>query len=101
MNAKLNSETNTAYIVQFCSNPSGSEEGKTFIGQKTVATDASGNVSFTFQPASKVTAGQNTTASGQKHLFNNASSTSEFFAPKTVGTATVSAPGTTKSSGPP
>jgi CSLREA domain-containing protein len=70
-----------AYTIQFFSNPSGTDEGKTFIGQKSVTTDASGNASFTFSPASKVATGKAITATA-----TNASSgdTSEFSAPRKV-----------------
>jgi hypothetical protein len=40
-------------VVRFFSNPSGTDEGKTFIGQKSVTTDASGNATFTFSSAQK------------------------------------------------
>ena len=81
ISAKLNSQVNTTYIVQFFSNPAGTNEGKTFIGQKTVATNANGNVSFTFKPASKVAAGKNITATATRNFFSIPSDTSEFSAP--------------------
>jgi CSLREA domain-containing protein len=81
VNGKLNSQPNTAFIVQFFSNSSGTDEGKKFIGQKSVSTDSSGNVSFNFKPASKVGKGQKITATAT----NNATGdTSEFSAAKKV-----------------
>ena len=84
ISAKLNSQVNTTYIVQFFSNPSGTNEGKTFIGQKTVTTDASGNASFTFKPSKKVAAGKNITATATRSFFNVPGDTSEFSAPRKV-----------------
>jgi hypothetical protein len=82
--ARLNSQVNTPYIVQFFSNPAGTNEGKTFIGQKTVITDASGNVSFTFKPNKKVAAGRTITATATRNAFNIPGDTSEFSAPRKV-----------------
>jgi hypothetical protein len=81
--AQLNSTPAKTFIVQFFSNPSG-EEGKKFIGQKLVTTDPSGNVVFTFKPASKVATGQTITATA-----TDASSgdTSEFSAPRKVASS--------------
>ncbi len=93
----LNSSREVSYLIQFFSNPSGNE-GKKFIGEKTVATDSTGNASFTFSPASKVASGQTITATAT----NPDGNTSEFSAPKTVGLTGGSAlsPDTTKLSGP-
>jgi hypothetical protein len=77
---KLNSRPNADYTIQFFSNPSGTDEGRRFIGQKSVSTDGSGNASFTFFPASKVALGQTITATAT----NPSDSTSEFSAPRTV-----------------
>jgi hypothetical protein len=84
ISARLNSGVNTPYIVQFFSNPAGGDEGKTFIGQKTVATDASGNASFTFKPNTKVAAGRTITATATRNFFSIPSDTSEFSAPRKV-----------------
>jgi hypothetical protein len=80
VSGKLNSSPAKTFAVQFFSNPAG-EEGKKYIGQKLVTTDASGNVSFTFKPASKVATGQTLTATA-----TDASSgdTSEFSVPRKV-----------------
>jgi CSLREA domain-containing protein len=96
---KLNSTPGKTFKVQFFSNPTGTDEGKKFIGQKSVTTDASGNVTFTFSPASKVPAGQNITATAMK---TSTGDTSEFSAPRTVALSTSSdlSPETTKLSGP-
>jgi hypothetical protein len=65
--ANLNCTPAKTFTVQFFSNPSG-EEGKKYIGQKLVTTDASGNASFTFKPASKVAAGQMITATARARV---------------------------------
>lgn len=77
---KLNSKPNKTYALQFFSNPSGINEGKKFIGQKSVTTDASGNASFTFESASKVATGRTITATATDASGN----TSEFSAPRKV-----------------
>jgi CSLREA domain-containing protein len=93
----LGSATSKTYQVQFFSNPSGNE-GKTFLGQKSVTTNTSGNVSFTFTTSKAISAGQTITATAT----DSAGNTSEFSAPKTVALASGSAlsPETTKISGP-
>jgi CSLREA domain-containing protein len=52
----LNSNANRPYIIDFYSNltcdTSGNGEGKTYLGSTNVTTDASGNVSFSFNPDS-------------------------------------------------
>jgi CSLREA domain-containing protein len=59
----LDSTANSTFTIQLFSNPkSARDEGKTFIGQKTVATDASGQVPFTFKPPKKVKSGLFVTA---------------------------------------
>ncbi|CAN5163353.1 hypothetical protein BH24ACT17_BH24ACT17_16000 [soil metagenome] len=77
---------------------SGTNEGRKFIGSKSVTTDASGNASFAFKSASKVATGRTITATATDASGN----TSEFSAPKTVALSTGSAlsPETTKLSGP-
>jgi hypothetical protein len=70
---KLNSRPNSGYLIQFFSNPSGTDEGKKFIGEKSVTTDGSGNVTFT--PSSKVGVGQQITVTATK---NTTANTSEF-----------------------
>jgi hypothetical protein len=79
----LNSHPDETYTVQFFSNPSGNE-GKKFLGQKTVTTDGSGNASFTFSAAA-VKVGHNITATDTREFSLD---TSEFSAPKTVKDAT-------------
>jgi hypothetical protein len=79
----LNSRPNAGYLIQFFSNPSG-DEGKKFIGQKSVTTDASGNASFTFTPSSVVKVGQTITATATKTSNGN---TSEFSDPRTVASS--------------
>jgi CSLREA domain-containing protein len=76
----LNSTPNKTFAVRFFSNPSGTDEGKTFIGQESVTTDGSGNVTFSFVPAQKVGSGRRVTATATGPGGN----TSEFSAPRTV-----------------
>ena len=84
INGKLSSVPDTLYRVEFYSNPSGNE-GKKFLGSKLVSTDASGNATFTFSPASKVSAGQTVTATARAELLElTAVGTSEFSAPTKV-----------------
>ena len=78
----LASVPETSYTIEFYSNPSGNE-GKKFLGLKLVSTDASGNATFTFLPASKVAAGQTVTATATPVRIE-AGGTSEFSAPKKV-----------------
>jgi CSLREA domain-containing protein len=79
----LNSTPNKTFAVRFFSNPSGTDEGKTFIGQKSVTTDGSGNVTFSFVPTQKVGSGRRVTATAT----SPAGSTSEFSAPRTVASS--------------
>ena len=76
---KLLSKPNKTFTVHFFSNPSGTDEGKRFIGQKRVKTDSEGKVSFTFVPSRRVGAGQAITATATA-----AEGTSEYSAPRTV-----------------
>lgn len=78
---KLNSAPNKTFNVQLFSNPSGTNEGKTFVGQTAVKTDASGNATFTFIPTTSVAVGRTVTATATDSLVSN---TSEFSAPKGV-----------------
>jgi len=78
----LESRPGEFYTIQFFSSPRG-DEGRTFIGQKTVFTDdPSGIASFTFKPANAVAAGQIVTATATRQATRD---TSEFSAPITVG----------------
>jgi len=77
----LNSNPNEIYKVQFFYNPSGTNEGKTFIGQQSVTTNGSGNVSFAFSPSNAVAVGKTITATATKDFTGE---TSEFSAPRTV-----------------
>jgi hypothetical protein len=78
---KLNSTPNKTFTVQFFSNPSGANEGKKFIGSKSVTTGSAGTVSFTFSPANAVSAGQGITATATDPTAGN---TSEFSGKVTV-----------------
>jgi hypothetical protein len=80
VSARLSSTPNRTFTVQFFSNPAGTDEGKKFLGQKSVTTDSSGNVSFAFSPAQKVGLGRTITATATSPAGN----TSEFSAPRTV-----------------
>ena len=80
---KLNSRAGRTFTVEFYSNPSFTDEGKTFIGKKTVTTDSSGKATFTFKPASRVPVGRAITATATDASGN----TSEFSAPTQVAKA--------------
>ena len=68
------------FTLQFFKNPEdNNDEGKSFIGQKSVSTDADGVITFTFRPGQKVRVGKFITATA-----THASDTSEFSAPKLV-----------------
>jgi hypothetical protein len=82
ISATLNSTPAKTFKVQFFSNASGNE-GKKFIGQKSVTTNGSGDVSFTFSPASKVAMGQTITATAT----DPAGNTSEFSAARKVASS--------------
>ncbi len=83
---KLASRPDSTYTIQFFSNPSGTNEGKKFIGEKlSVRTDASGDATFTFSPATAVPVGQNVTATAKAiNLDASNGDTSEFSAPRKV-----------------
>lgn len=76
----LNSTPNKTFQIQFFSNPSGNE-GKKFIGAKSVSTNANGDVTFTFVPSQAVAAGQRITATATDVVSGD---TSEFSAPRKV-----------------
>ena len=78
----LNSTPDTIFTLRFYSNPSSiPDEGKKFLGLKSVHTDAtSGEVSFTFRPGKKVAVGQRITATAAE-LDSN---TSEFSNPRRI-----------------
>ena len=76
----LNSRPRENYTIQFFSNPSG-DEGQTFIGQKVVFTDASGNATFSFSPTTAVAVGRQITATATR---NSTGDTSEFSAARQV-----------------
>lgn len=77
---RLNSTPATIFEVQFFSNPSGTNEGKRFIGQISVTTGPEGLVPFVFEPAQRVALGQTITATATDPGGN----TSEFSVPRTV-----------------
>jgi trimeric autotransporter adhesin len=72
----LNSTASTTFTVQLFSGPAMDLEGKRFLGQKSVTTDASGNASFTFKTKKKVSKKQEVTATAT----NPGGDTSEFSA---------------------
>jgi CSLREA domain-containing protein len=74
----LDTKPNQTFTVQFFSNSSGNE-GKKFIGQKQVPTDADGKVTFSFSPNNAVRAGNKITATA-----TGPEGTSEFSAPREV-----------------
>jgi parallel beta-helix repeat protein len=76
----LNSTPSKTFRLQFFSNPAGTDEGMTLVGETSVTTDASGNASFGYATSAPVGAGQNITATATDALGN----TSEFSAPVSV-----------------
>jgi len=72
------------YTIEFFSNPSSGDEGKTFIGKKIVSTNGSGHASFTFSPAKAVSVGETITATATR---NSTGDTSEFSLPRTVSSS--------------
>jgi hypothetical protein len=77
----LGSTAGKIFTIEFFSNPSG-DEGKKFIGQKSVTTDSSGNASFTFTPTTAVSVGRTVTATATSDSTHD---TSGFSAPRKVG----------------
>ena len=72
---KLDSRPNRTFVIRFFSNPPGvPPEGTRFIGQRSVSTNAKGNVAFSFTPAAKVPNGRSITATAT----NRNGNTSEF-----------------------
>jgi hypothetical protein len=85
INGTLNSRPRATYTIQFFSNPSGTDEGETLIGQKTgLAVDGTGHASFAFSPTNAVAVGQVISATATNE---NTHDTSEFSAPKTVSSS--------------
>ena len=80
INARLNSTPNKTFAIQFFSNPSGTNEGRVFVGQRSVTTHASGDVTFAFTPKDKVGLGRTITATA----ISPGGNTSEFSAARTV-----------------
>jgi hypothetical protein len=74
----LNSTARTTFTILFFSGPAMDLEGKKFLGQKSVTTDASGNTSFTFKTKKKAAGEVTATAT------NPNGDTSEFSAAKKV-----------------
>jgi hypothetical protein len=72
----LTAAANTTFILEFFSNPSGSSQGKTYLGLVTVTTDATGRVTFKATFGATVAAGQvitatATDASGSSSAFSS------------------------------
>jgi hypothetical protein len=80
------SEAGKTYKVEFYSNPSGNE-GKKFIGTKSVTTGADGKAAFTFTPSKAVSVGQAITATATNATDGSPHDTSEFSAPRTVASS--------------
>jgi CSLREA domain-containing protein len=89
LNTLPNPNADVGYDVQFFSNPSGGDEGKTFIGSTQVTPDPSGNATFTFSPSSTVAVGRTITATAQSSspIALDDGNTSEFSAPRTVASS--------------
>ena len=83
---KLASTPNRGYDSEFYSNPAGTDEGKKFIGQKSIVnTDSAGNVTFTFSTSTKIPVGQTVTATARSVNFDASNGdTSEFSAARKV-----------------
>jgi hypothetical protein len=77
---ELYSTPNRDFVVRLFANPPDTNEGKKFIGQKTITTSVDGIRSFTFVPAKKVGVGQTITATATEP----GSNTSEFSVPRKV-----------------
>jgi hypothetical protein len=78
----LNSHPNQTFTIELFSNPSGTDEGKTLVGQNSVTTDIGGDASFGLRVSrSKASAGAAITATATDAERN----TSEFSAAKQVG----------------
>jgi CSLREA domain-containing protein len=78
---KLNSRPRKTFTIQFFSNPTGTDEGKTLIGETTVKTNRKGTRSFAFTPSTALTAGEAITATATN---KSTGDTSEFSAPVAV-----------------
>jgi large repetitive protein len=76
----LSAAPDTAFRIEFFSNPAGTSQGETFIGFLDVMTDGNGAASFTFSPTSLVEVGLNVTAT----VTDPDGNTSEFSAALTV-----------------
>jgi hypothetical protein len=79
--ATLDSVGDETYTIEFYANPRDTNEGKTFIGEKSVITSVDGLRTFTFVPATAVSAGQTITATATRSSTHD---TSEFSSPRTV-----------------
>jgi CSLREA domain-containing protein len=79
--ATLNSTPGKTFNIQFFSNPTGTNEGKTLLGSRSVTTSGTGNVSFTFSTKKAIRLGQNITATATN---TSTGDTSEFSAPRKV-----------------
>jgi hypothetical protein len=75
---RLSSTPEEDFTIEIFSNPSGTDQGKKFLGQRTVTTGQDGKVTFTL--TKDVPVGQKITATAT----NSSGSTSEFSAPRTV-----------------
>lgn len=81
----LNSTPSKTFQIQFFSNPAGTDEGETLIGETSVTTNANGDASFEFVTSNPTAVGQNITATATGSATGN---TSEFSAPVSVDAAT-------------
>jgi hypothetical protein len=75
---ELNSAPDETFKSRFFSNPENPDEGKTFLGQKSVTTNVDGAAQFTFVSARSVPVGRPITATATDSDGN----TSEFSAPR-------------------
>jgi CSLREA domain-containing protein len=87
----LNSLPNRQFLIQFFANPTADDaEGQTYLGEKEVSTDASGNTEFSFSVTQPL-AGQAITATATHVTIEMPANTSEFSPPVTAPKAPPSA----------
>jgi parallel beta-helix repeat protein len=77
----LKSAPSKGFVIEFFSNPAGENEGKKFLGNKVVTTNANGVATFSFVPRQAVAVGQTVTATAMDSVAGN---TSEFSAARVV-----------------
>ena len=82
----LSSKAGKSYTIEFYSNLSG-DEGKKFVGARSVTTGSEGKADFTITPATAVSVEQTITATATNATTGSPHDTSEFSTPRTVTSA--------------